>query len=263
MLVADVVHALGAELSQTLIALDFDGTLAPIVPDPAAARPHPGVTEALAALARAGAQIAVITGRDAGTAAELGGFDAVPGLVIEGLYGAESWQAGQLTASVEPAEIGELRARLPALLAAHVADPEVWIEDKRLSLVVHTRRAADPGAAIFSLREPLAVLAGQLGLEVHDGRHVLEIRLPGYDKGVVLRRLVARFDPSGVLFAGDDVGDLPAFAVVGELRERGLRAFGVAAASAEVAALDEVADLSVDGPAGVLALLKALAGSSA
>jgi trehalose 6-phosphate phosphatase len=258
-LIGDVVHALRGQLSRSLIALDFDGTLAPIVTDPAAARLEPGVIEALAALARTGVQIAVITGRDARTAAELGGFDAVPGLVIEGLYGAESWQAGQLTAAAEPAEIGELRARLPSVLAAHSADPEVWIEDKRLSLVLHTRRAADPAAAISSLRGPVTELAGQLGLDVHDGRHVLEIRLPGYDKGAVLRRLVTRFEPSAVLFAGDDLGDLPAFAVVRDLREQGRPAWAVAASSAEVCALDEVADVRVDGPAGVLALLAALA----
>jgi trehalose 6-phosphate phosphatase len=258
-LVTDVVRALRDELPRSLIALDFDGTLAPIVIDPAASRPEPGVIEVLAVLARAGAQIAVITGRDARTAAELGAFDPVPGLVIEGLYGAESWQAGRLTTPAEPPEIGRLRARLPSLLA-HVDDPGVWIEDKRLSLVVHTRRATDPGAAISSLREPVSRLAAQLGLEVHDGRHVLEIRLPGYDKGAVLRRLVARFEPSAVLFAGDDVGDLPAFAVIRELRGQGRRAWGVAVSSAEVSALDEVADLHVAGPAGVLALLTALAG---
>jgi trehalose 6-phosphate phosphatase len=257
-LVADVVQALRGELPRALIALDFDGTLAPIVADPAASRAEPGVIEALAVLAHAGAQLAVITGRDAHTAAELGGFDAVPGLVIEGLYGAESWQAGQLTAPAEPAEIGLLRAQLPSLLAAHIDDPQVWIEDKRLSLVVHTRRAADPGAALSSLRGPVSDLAAQLGLESHDGRNVLEIRLPGYDKGAVLRKLVERFEPSAVLFAGDDVGDLPAFEVVRELRERGLPAFGVAASSAEVSALDEVADVHVDGPAGVLGLLAAL-----
>jgi trehalose 6-phosphate phosphatase len=257
-LVAEVVQALRGELPRTLIALDFDGTLAPIVSDPAASHPEPGVIGALAALARAGAQIAVITGRDAGTAAELGGFEAVPGLVIEGLYGAESWQAGELTTPDEPAAIGRLRDQLPSLLAAHSSDPQVWIEDKRLSLVVHTRRAADPGAELSSLRQPVSDLASSLGLEVHDGRHVLEIRLPGYDKGAVLRRLVVRFEPSAVLFAGDDVGDLPAFGVVPELRDRGLLAFGVAASSSEVSALDEVADLHVDGPAGVLQLLVAL-----
>lgn len=260
MLVADVVQTLPGELSRTLIALDFDGTLAPIVADPAASRPEPGVIGALAVLARAGAQIAVITGRAAGAAAQLGGFDAVPGVLIEGLYGAETWQAGILTAPDEPAAIGELRAQLPALLAAHSAVPGVWIEDKRLSLVVHTRRADDPVAAISSLRGPVTALATELGLEVHDGRQVLEIRLPGYDKGAVLRRLVARFDPIAVLFAGDDVGDLPAFSVIRELREQGRVAWGVAASSAEVSALDEVADVHVDGPAGVLALLTAVAG---
>ncbi|MDQ2751347.1 MAG: trehalose-phosphatase [Actinomycetota bacterium] len=259
MLVADVVRAVRAHLPRALIALDFDGTLAPIVPDPADSRPEPGVIQTLVALARAGAQLAVITGRDAGTAAELGGFDAVPGLVIEGLYGAESWQSGQLTAPAEPAEIGRLRTALPGLLAAHVDDPGLWTEDKRLSLVVHTRRTTDPGAALSRLREPVGRLAAELGLEVHDGRDVLEIRLPGYDKGAVLRRLVARFEPATVLFAGDDVGDLPAFAAVWDLRADGLPAWGVAASSAEVTALDEVADVHVDGPAGVLALLAAIA----
>lgn len=257
--VAELVDAVRAALPRTLIALDFDGTLAPIVTDPAASRPAPGVVEALAVLARGGAQIAVVTGREAGTAAGLGGFDAVPGLVIEGLYGAESWQSGELVATAEPEVIGDLRARLPAVVAAGTTDPGVWIEDKRLSLVVHTRRAAEPGAALDALREPVTALAAALGLETHDGRNVLEIRLPGYDKGAVLRRLVSRFNPELVLFAGDDVGDLPAFAVVRELREQGSQAWGVAASSAEVCALDDAADLHVDGPAGVLALLTALA----
>jgi trehalose 6-phosphate phosphatase len=179
-------------------------------------------------------------------------------VVIEGLYGAESWQAGELTALAEPPEIGLLRERLPSVVAAHTDDPEVWIEDKRLSLVVHTRRAADPAAELSALRAPVSELAAQLGLETHDGREVLEIRLPGYDKGSVLRRLVARFDPAAVLFAGDDIGDLPAFSVVRALRERGVPAWGVAASSAEVSALDEAADVHVDGPAGVLELLIAL-----
>jgi trehalose 6-phosphate phosphatase len=256
-LVTDVVRALRAELPRALIALDFDGTLAPIVADPAASRPEPGMIEALIALARSGVQIAVVTGRNAASAAELGGFDVVPGLVIEGLYGAESWQAGQLSAADEPPQIGELRSRLPSLLS-HAADSQVWIEDNRLSLVVHTRRATDPAAAIKALRGPVFELAEQLGLEVHDGRNVLEIRLPGYDKGAVLRRLVEHFRPAAVLFAGDDVGDLPAFAVVRQLREQGLVAWGVVASSAEVSALDEAADVHVDGPAGVLEVLTAL-----
>ncbi|MEP7021862.1 MAG: trehalose-phosphatase [Pseudonocardiales bacterium] len=257
--VAEIAIAVRAALPRTLIALDFDGTLAPIVADPAESRPEPGVIDALTVLAQAGAQIAVITGRDAGTAARLGGFDAVPGVVIEGLYGAENWHGGELVTADAPPAINELRARLPALVTAATSDPGVWIEDKRLSLVVHTRRAGDPDAALDAIREPLGELSASLGLETHDGRNVLEIRMPGYDKGAVLRRLVDHFEPDVVLFAGDDVGDLPAFGVVRALRARGQRAWGVAASSDEVLALDGAADVHVDGPAGVLALLIALA----
>lgn len=256
---ADVVTALRGELPRALIALDFDGTLAPIVADPAASRPVPGALAALSVLARAGAQIAVVTGRDARTAVGLGGFQAVPGLVLEGLYGAETWQAGELFAPAEPPAIGELRARLPEVLAANTVDTRVWIEDKRLSLVIHARRASDPVAAVEAVRGPVDELAAELGLETHDGRDVLEIRLPGYDKGVVLRRLVARFEPAVVLFAGDDLGDLPAFAAIRGLRAQGRRAWGVAVSSGEVPDVGEAADLHVDGPAALLALLTAIA----
>ena len=91
-----------AALPGALVALDFDGTLAPIVADPTASRPVAGAIEALSALAGAGAQIAVITGRDAATAVGLGGFDTVPGLVVAGLYGAETWHDGELSAPDEP-----------------------------------------------------------------------------------------------------------------------------------------------------------------
>jgi trehalose 6-phosphate phosphatase len=255
---AKVVTALREQVPRALIALDFDGTLAPIVTDPADSRPAPGALDALAVLARAGTQIVVITGRDARTAVELGGFDTVPGLIVEGLYGAETWQAGELDAPEEPPVIGDLRARLPAVVAAHTVDPAVWIEDKRLSLVVHARRARDPAAAIEAVRAPVSDLAARLGLETHDGRDVLEIRLPGYDKGAVLRRLVARFEPRAVLFAGDDLGDLPAFATIRHLRAHGYLAWSVAA-STEIAQVRAAADLHVDGPAGLVGLLRAVA----
>jgi trehalose 6-phosphate phosphatase len=256
---ADVAEAIRAALPGALVALDFDGTLAPIVADPAASRPAAGAIEALTALAGAGAQIAIITGRDARTAVGLGGFDAVPGLVVEGNYGAETWQNGELSAPGEPPEIGELRDKLPGVVTAHTPDPAVWIEDKGLSLVVHARRAADPEAAIQALRGPVEELAGQLGLDAHDGRGVLEIRIPGYDKGAALLRLVERFDPPAVLFGGDDLGDLPAFAAIRDLRGQGRTAWSVGASSGEVPELAEAADLHVDGPAGVVSLLAALA----
>ncbi len=259
MTVDDVLAPVRDRISAALVALDFDGTLAPIVPDPADSRPVAGTREALTTLAERGARIALITGRDARTVLELSGLGEVPGLVVEGLYGAETWHDGDLTTPPTPAAMEALRARLPGIVAAG-GDDAVWIEDKRLSLVVHGRLADDPEAALDPLREPVTALGAELGLDVHPGRGVIELRLPGIDKAGALRRLVDRFSPSAVLFAGDDVGDLPAFALVRELRAGGLPAGSVGVHSGDVPEILDAADVHVADPAGVVASLRDLAG---
>jgi Trehalose-6-phosphatase len=62
-----------------------------------------------------------------------------------------------------------------------------------------------------------------------------------------------------VLYAGDDLGDLPAFAAVEKLRSDGVPGLLVCSGSSEVGELADRADLVVDGPAGVVRLLAALA----
>jgi trehalose 6-phosphate phosphatase len=255
---AELVATIRADLPGALIALDFDGTLAPIVTDPEDSRPIPGVIDALVALAERGAHIAIVTGRDATTVIRLGGLDAVPGISVAGLYGAQTWSDGALQTPDVPESITRLRTALPGVLADAGADPDVWIEDKGLSLVVHARRAADPDAALAPLDEPVRALAATLELEVHPGRDVLELRIPGHDKGTAITALVERWQPTSVLFAGDDLGDLPGFARVRELRAGGLVAWAVGARSPEVPDLAGSVDLEVDGPGGVLALLEAL-----
>jgi trehalose 6-phosphate phosphatase len=254
----DLIASLRGTLDQTLVALDFDGTLAPIVSDPGAARPTDGAIEVMRHLAAAGAQLAVITGRSVDTVLELGRLDAVPGLIIEGSYGAERWQAGQVSTPDTPASIDSLRRELPALLTTLSTDPAVWIEDKRLSLVVHARQAADPEAALRPLREPMDALVTGLGLETHPGRNVIEVRLPGFDKGAALRRLLDETGRRRVLFAGDDLGDLPAFALLAELRTAGRTAWSVAVASDEVPEVAAAAMLTVASPAALVDLLSAL-----
>ncbi|MDP9092072.1 MAG: trehalose-phosphatase [Actinomycetota bacterium] len=255
-----MLDAVRADLARTLVALDFDGTLAPVVADPARSRPVPGTVAALQALSAAGAQVAVITGRDARTVLELGGFSAIEGLLVYGLYGVESWHGGDLSTIEEPPALAMLRDRLPAVLAHAGTDDRVWIEDKRLSLVVHARKAADPAAQLALARAPVQRLAGELGLETHDGRDVLEIRIPGYDKGTVLRALVARQDPGVVVFAGDDVGDLPAFELMRELREAGRLAWSIGVISPEATGVGESADLRVDSPSELVQLLSEMVG---
>ena len=251
--------ALRAEPGRALVALDYDGVLAPIVDEPSEAWPAPGAVEVLGRLAGQVGTLAVVTGRPAEAVVALGGLDRVPGLLVEAQYGAERWEAGRLTTPDESPGVAAARAELPAALAAAGAAPAVWVEDKRLALVVHTRRAADPDAELARLSPPVRRLAEAHGLELHPGKLVHELRPPGFDKGGVLRRLAAAARPGAVLFAGDDFGDLPAFAVVEELRAGGIPGLSVASASQEAAEVAARADLAVDGPTGVVALLTELA----
>ncbi|HEX3814583.1 MAG TPA: trehalose-phosphatase [Mycobacteriales bacterium] len=249
--------ALLADPGKALVALDFDGTLAPIVADPTTSRMAAGALLALQRLAVAVGGLAIVTGRQAQVAVDVGGLAAVPGLIIEGQYGAEQWRDGVLTLPDPPPGIARVRAELPELLAT--ADPGVWVEDKVSSLVVHTRRAADPSGELARLSPVLVPLAERHGLEGNSGRNVVEIRPPGIDKGGALRRLVEEVRPSAVLFGGDDVGDLPAFATVAELRSDGVAGLTVCSVSNEAPQIAERADLTVDGPAGVVAFLTGLA----
>jgi trehalose 6-phosphate phosphatase len=251
--------ALVREPRRALIALDFDGTLSPIVADPADARGADGAADALAGLAARAGTVAIITGRPAADAVELGGFGGVPGLIVLGQYGRERWHDGQLSRPPASAEVAAARAGLPGVLAAAGAPDGTWTEDKGDALAVHTRRTADPSAAFNLLRQPLAALARRAGLIVEPGRLVLELRPPGADKGAALAGLVAERSAGAVLYGGDDLGDIPAFRAVGELRADGVPGLAVCSGSTEATALAEHADLIVDGPAGILALLRELA----
>ncbi|KJS56841.1 trehalose phosphatase [Streptomyces rubellomurinus subsp. indigoferus] len=257
----DGVRAILAAPGDAVIALDFDGTLAPIVADPSAARAHPGVLDALRGLASAVGAVAVVTGRPAGLAVEYGGLAGVPGVVVLGHYGAERWEGGELSAPQVHPGVARARAALPDVLAAAGAPEGTWVEDKGRSLAVHTRRTAAPERALELLRAPVGELAAAHGLVVEPGRLVLELRPPGVDKGAALTGFLRERGARSVLYAGDDLGDLAAFAAVEELRAQGLAGVLVCAGAvgdAPVRELADRADVVVDGPEGVVELLSAL-----
>ena len=246
------LDALRSDPARALVALDYDGTLAPIVSRPEDAVPAPQAVDVLTALAARVGRVAVITGLPAQVVVDLAGLAAVPGLVVMGQYGVERWTGGHVTAADPAPGIDQARRQLPELVARVGAA----VEDKGHSLVVHTRNA--PRGAHERLAGPVARLAEDVGLEVHHGRQVLELRPPGFDKhGALLA--VAEPLPAAVLFAGDDVGDGRAFDAVDELRAKGVPGVTVFSDSAEgPEALGERADVVVDGPEGVVALLREL-----
>ncbi|UKY52100.1 trehalose-phosphatase [Streptomyces inhibens] len=261
--------ALLAHPERTVVALDFDGTLADIVPDPEKARAHEGAVAALARLVPRLRAAAVITGRPATVAVRLGGFADNPGLAhltVLGHYGAERWEAatGTVHAPAPHPGIAAIQAELPGVLDASGVWHGTWVETAierkgGHAIAVHTRRAADPQGTFDRLRRPLTALAERHGLIVEPGRFVLELRPPGMDKGVALAEWVRETGAATVLYAGDDLGDLAAFAAVEKLRSDGLTGVLVCSGSDEVTELAERADLVVDGPTGVVGLLGTLA----
>ena len=247
---------LRAAISSALVALDFDGTLAPISPHPDDARPLAGALQVLRDVRATGASLAVVTGRSVASLLRVSGFGAVPGIVIYGLHGIERWENGELRASAPPAGLRELRLRLPGIVTSATGDAAVWIEDKELSLVVHTRLTADPDRHLAALREPVGKAAAAAGLEVRPGREVLEICIPGTDKGTAIRELIGD-ETAAVCYAGDDTGDLPAIREVNAWSVRsGRPKLAVAVSPAGPGPLAGLADATVADPQGLISLLR-------
>lgn len=252
---------IAADPRGTVLALDFDGTLAPIVDDPAHAHADEIAISALARAAPKVGTVAIITGRPVRQALRLGAFERyndLENLVIYGQYGAEKWSAhtGQVESLPPAATLASVRDQLPAWLAEHDANG-AYVEDKGLAVAVHTR-GLEPGV-LDRLIAPLERLAAENRLRFERGRQVLELRTPGIDKGNALHAVVESAGARTVIFAGDDLGDLPAFDAVDELRAQGLQGLLICSASQEQDALIARSDLVLDGTDGVAQWLCALA----
>jgi trehalose 6-phosphate phosphatase len=256
-----------AAAPSAVVGLDFDGTLAPIVDDPADARIHPDAAEVLIELADVIRAVAVITGRPARQVLALGDLDEVGNalgdsgreLYIFGQYGNERWNSTsrRIVSPRPPRGLAAYLGALPALLR-RLGLADAFVEEKSLAVAVHTRRLPDPAGAFDRLLPELEKLATDTGLVVEPGRQVIEARSPGTDKGNVVRTITAELSAGGFLFGGDDLGDLEAFEAVAELREQGLPTLLVCSGSEEQHALASLADVVVDGPAGVLDFLREL-----
>ena len=251
-----------------VVGLDFDGTLAPIVEDPASARIHPDAHDVLVEVAEQVLAVAVITGRPARQVLDLGGLEEVGNAVgavgkelyVFGQYGNERWSSTRrrIVGPRPPAGLARFHSELPRALRRADAE-DAHLEDKGLAVAVHTRRMADPRGAFDRLLPVLTELANRHDLVVEPGRAVIEVRSPGSDKGTVVERLAEELEIGGFLFAGDDLGDLDAFAAVSSLADRGLPTLLVCSASDEESALVDRADVVAQGPEGVLDLLRRFA----
>ncbi|HEY7144943.1 MAG TPA: trehalose-phosphatase [Streptosporangiaceae bacterium] len=255
--------AIASDPGHALLAFDFDGVLSPIVDDPEQAQALPQALSALARIGQRVGSVAIITGRPVSFMTSRRGFDVlctIPDFTVYGQYGQERWDASSRVTTTAPAAgngVADVRAELTRLLEQPGVTEGAWLEDKGSALAVHTRRAADPDGAMAVLTEPVDEIARRHRLRVEPGKLVLELRQPGIHKGDVLRTFIKDRAARSVLYAGDDLGDLSAFAVIDEFRQNDIPGVKVCSGS-DVPDVAAVADLVVDGPQGVASLLEGL-----
>jgi len=236
----------------SVVAVDFDGTLSPIVDEPAMARPLDGVSAVLTELSGRLGEVAVVSGRPVGFLVPI--FPTT--VTLAGLYGLEVVRDGKL--EEHPGAEGWRRQVADIAATAERDAPDgLRVERKGLSLTLHYR--GRPDLAEESLRLATAWTDGT-GLAVRPAKMSIEVHPPvAEDKGTVVGRLAA--DRQGpVMFIGDDLGDLPAFDTLDALASDGRPVLRVAVASDESPdGLVARADLVVDGPHGAAELLHTLA----
>ncbi|MCU0498817.1 MAG: trehalose-phosphatase [Anaerolineae bacterium] len=206
------------QFSRIGLISDFDGTLSPIVSDPAAAQLTPRNRELLQALQPRLTLLALISGRGV---LDLAAKVAIPGAVYIGNHGFDRLIDDQI---VHPPDLDVYRAPLQQILTAIAALglDGVQIEDKGATASIHYRRSPDPAMAHAILGAALQPLIETSPIELFTGRMIYELRPPlPVNKGTAFADLVTAYQLDAVVFLGDDVTDADAMRVAQHMRQTG------------------------------------------
>ena len=243
--------------SPACVFTDIDGTLSPIVADPAAATMPAATRAALQTLAERIAVVA-LTGRSVAHARAMVGLDK---LVYSGNHGAEWWEEGAV--SIEPAAepYVERVREIAKAVERGITIPGALLEHKGVSLSVHYRNTAEPDTARSDILDFLDAHAR--GMNIREGKMVVEVRPPvELSKGEAVRSFTRRKGLASALVLGDDRTDAEAFAVIREMRDTGaIHGLCVAVATADAPAeLLASADYALADTAAVERFLTWLSG---
>lgn len=232
------------------VLFDFDGTLSPLVDDPAAARPIEGSVEVLAGLVQRYGLVGIISGRPV----EFLKPHLPEGMVVAGLYGLEVLRRGE---RVDHPYAGAWREAVEDVTrcSASLGPRGMYVEPKGLSLTLHYRSRPEIEDEVVEWADRQATRSG---LVARPAKMSVELHPPiDADKGTAIEWLAD--DLEALCYVGDDLGDLPAFDALDRLADRGMHVLRVAVSGPETpAVLLDRADLALDGPDGVLRFIKEL-----
>jgi trehalose 6-phosphate phosphatase len=202
-----------AAAPRLLVALDFDGTLAPFADDPAQVGALPGSWAAVLTLQRArDTEVVLVSGRPLDGLARVS--HAPDGMALVGSHGVEWRVDGHDEAALSDDELARVAAVGAALDEVGARFPGVVIEHKPAGHGVHTRRVgADVAAEANAAASRAAHDADDAVLE-RGGKDIVEFAVRHVTKGDAIDRLRGLRGADAVFFAGDDVTDEDAFAVL-------------------------------------------------
>ncbi len=257
----ELLRPLKEDPEHAAVLLDVDGVLAPIVSHPDDAHMPESTRRPLIDIAKRYGVVACVSGRRASDARRVVSLGSIAYL---GSHGSEILRPGSISTEMD----GELQAwtrRVQNFAREHYSEElrrlRVRLEDKEAIAALHWREVPDEEEAEAAIRE-VAEAAEKAGFNAHWGRKVLEIRPPvRIDKGAGIVSLLRDTELAAAVYVGDDTTDLDAFRGLGELVELGSlkQALRVGVTSDETPpALEEAADVMVDGTDGVRDLLRAL-----
>lgn len=244
---------LADDLAHSAILTDFDGTLAQVVDDPAAALPLPGAAAILDRLAERAHTVAIISGRPLSfLIAHFG-----PHITLAGLYGLEIRRDGEVT---RPDEVEVWRTVVTETAARARAElpPQIRIEPKGLAITLHYREAPGLRRTVETWAQRRARTSG---LRLAEARCSVELNPPlAVDKGTVVAGLADAPGVRHACYLGDDHADVAAFEALDRLRAKGIATHTIAVRGSETPdTVVAAAERTVDGPAQALALLASLA----
>jgi trehalose 6-phosphate phosphatase len=235
------------------LVTDVDGTLSRIVSRPEYAVVEDTVRVSLLSLIQRLSLVAVVTAREESVAR---GMVGLPQLTYVGNYALDTESAEV----VDEDDLDQARLLVRTLLEPF---PCVEIEEKGVTFALHYRNCIDTAMRerLLTLVTPVAAAAGA---KVIEGKQVVELvplRLP--DKSVAVARLLREREIQGVVYLGDDVGDVPVFKQIAKRRALGLPSLSLAVVDSETdESVLEAADLRLEGVDEVYAFLTALGAPS-